>query len=115
MIMVLRQIGAFSARHHVLLGRVHQVPEWIARRHGLEGSRVDLIGAPAQKERIDGLHRLEEGNADIVVPVRDSPAAVGKASVAVLVLAPRGLHHAIKAHELVHNQLAHRYSFVASG
>ena len=95
------------ARHDVLLRRVHEVAERIARRHRLEGSRMGLIGAPAQEEGIDVLHRLEEGDADVVVPVRDGPAAVGEAPVAILVLAARGLHHAVEAHELVHDQLAH--------
>ncbi len=88
MMVVSRQIGCFRVRDTTyFLGAFIRSPNGIARLHGLEGFGVDHIGAPAEEKGIDGLHRLEEGDADVVVPVGDGPAAVGKASVAILVLA----------------------------
>jgi hypothetical protein len=107
MIVVSRQIGFVRGETRRTSWVRHEVPERIARRHWLEGLRVDLIGAPAEEERIDALHPLKEGHPDVVMPVRDGPAAVGEAPVAILILASRGLDHAIEAHELVHNQLSH--------
>src|SRR4051812_8863887 len=64
--------------YHVLLGGVHEVAEGIARHDGLEGLGVDLIGAAAEEEGVDALHPLEEGGADVVVPIGDGPASMGK-------------------------------------
>jgi hypothetical protein len=54
---------------------------------------VDLIGTPPEEERIDGLHCLKEGGPNVIVPVRDGPASMGEAAVAIFILASWGLHH----------------------
>src|SRR5688572_28241451 len=90
-----------------MLRRIHQVPERIARRHGLERFRVCDIRSTPEQHRIAILHQLEEALADVVVPVRQRPATVLEPAITVLVLAARRLHHAVQGHELRNHELSH--------
>jgi hypothetical protein len=74
---------------------------------GLEGLRVDLVGAPPEQERVDALHQGTEALADAVVPIGHRPAAVFEAAVAILVGRAGCLHHAVQRHEFRNSQFAH--------
>jgi len=94
-------------RYHVLLRWIHEIAERVARRHRLERLGVRHVGAPTQQESIYIFHQLAEMPANVIVPVRQRPAAVLKPAISILILAARRLHHAVHCHELVNDQLSH--------
>jgi hypothetical protein len=68
---------------------------------------VRYIRAAAKQKGIYILHQLDEGPADVIVPVGQCPSAVLEPSISIFVFATRRLHHAVQRHELVNNQLSH--------
>src|SRR6266540_669406 len=90
-------------RHDVLGHAVHLLAELAGVGHGRPGGGEPLVGHASQEEGV-GRQRLVELELGAIVPLLELE---GPASVLEGLRSTRVLHHAVQAHELRHDDLAH--------
>ena len=67
------------------------------------------------KKRIGLGHRLKEVSANVIVPVRQRPAAMHKAAIGVFICAARRLDHAVQRDEFSNDKFSHDCSPLVIG
>src|SRR5690606_4719456 len=76
------------------------------------GGREHLVRLTAEKKGTRLLRPLGHDGAERFVEIGHQPAAVLKATVAVLVRSSGSLHDAVQAHERTHHQFSHTQPFL---
>ncbi len=86
--------------NHVLRHAVHEIAKRVTGWHGFKCPAVDLPGFAPQQQRVTVAHFLKEVRANVIMPERSGPPAVGEAALGIFFCPTRRLHDSVQRHKL---------------